>query len=300
MSPPPEIEIKAPDSAEAFRVRALLLGQAWYSKSFDVRVICRSAADRRILGFAGVDGGRPHRPRRYARVVLASRQGPEHMFDRLLGALLQACRLDGESRGELATPPIPKDDQQLSWWKAKGFVKDSELHEVAYQFVEASIRRIEKTISRLRETGRIPPQARVDHYGPEYLPQVRKLLERTGLVDFGELEYKSGNPASGYDRDLSSVVLMGDRLVACQLVTVRENGVHRVDLRIVDAGFRRSANWPNALLLHHLATRAWRRGIRTVHYRFDDGTMPESGRLGSRGAIPARWLGQFECLVHRL
>lgn len=112
---------------------------------------------------------------------------------------------------------------------------------------------------------RIPPEARIVPLAEANLEAVVLLHQQYLGGNDGVLwPLLSGVAPNGYDRQLSCVLMLGDRVVGAVLGKVFGDGTCEVDAKVLHPAVRR--RWANIWLMHHAIAGALAHGTRVLRY----------------------------------
>jgi len=272
--------ISKPNAEDVFRIRYFFNGLP------NIDAVIKGPQSPRILGWISQEPV-PYAPKNIRLSVhLKTNEQRPVLFRALVNHWFAQTKPHFPTQ-QIITPPIDEQSNEMREWKALGFVIKEELREVQFMIDKVSHFRINDTVNRLRRLGKIPSEVTIKAYTPQYLPELKNLLCPLGLIGENELTHLTHHPHIGLDRDLSALVLYQNQIIGCLLVNVPHQHTCHLHARFVHPKYRKGLNWTNALLFHHLATRARARQLPLIRYRFNPDSMPESGNLASRSIIPS-------------
>jgi ribosomal protein S18 acetylase RimI-like enzyme len=213
------------------------------------------------------------------------------------GVLKQAQALDLASLR--AWDWTPTDSEAATAWAALGFVPLQHRRDYQIQMVDA-LATLSPLLERVR--ARIPAGARVVSLAEADLDAVIRLHEQFLGGNAGVLRpMLSGSAQGGYNRDLSTVLLLDDEVVGIALGRTFGHGdTCEVDSRALHPSVRR--RWANLWILHEGLRRGLAAGLRVMRYftldehedtrqlseRFGGVLIAESVRMGLELRPPRR------------
>jgi GNAT superfamily N-acetyltransferase len=211
---------------------------------------------------------------------------PDHRRQGVGRALVEAAKAltDGETIGLWSLDPIDLDSDTAAFAHACGF--QAARRQQFFQARTSAIgERLHPMMARLRQTGRIPPGARVVPLAEAPLAEVGWLVS----AEFGGGPFRALNTLAGRTAntgvstgDKSQVVIHDGKVVAVLLARM-DYGVGVVDGRVTAPGWR--GDWPGALALDQVLRRAEAEGVAEFRFHCDDDvrdTLAVARKAGAR------------------
>jgi GNAT superfamily N-acetyltransferase len=256
-----DCEIRAPHPAEK-RACRMLLPRATAPEQPSRLLVAVNGQPQRVVAAVAYGPDRLHTPGRWLvdlHVIAPLRR--RGIGTSLLDRVIERAAANAVSSLR-AWDWMPAESESAHGWTRLGFHVDQRREDYEVRLRDACDA-IAPLLARVRP--RIPPEARIVPLAEANLEAV-VLLHQQYLGGNRHVLWPllSGSVPNGYDRQLSCVLMLGDRVVGAVLGRVFSDGTCEADAKVLHPSVRR--RWANIWLMHHAIAGALAHGTRILRY----------------------------------